>query len=171
MNEGKEFDKEKFKNIIHYIIHVCQDKYEIGRTVLYKLLYFSDFNYYELYEISLTGEKYIHKPNGPIPKNFIECKDELITEGKIIEETKKVIDFSKYIYSSIQEPSINFSEKELNVIDDCIVNLAPFGSRGISNYSHGDKPWRLSKEGQELNYEAVFYRSPKYSVRDYGEGN
>lgn len=45
MNEGKPFDKEKFKNIIHYIIHECQEKYEIGRTVLIKLLYFSDFNY------------------------------------------------------------------------------------------------------------------------------
>lgn len=50
---------------------------------MYKLLYFSDFNFYELYEISLTGEKYMHKPNGPIPKNFIECKDEFITEQKI----------------------------------------------------------------------------------------
>lgn len=119
----------------------------------------------------MTGEKYIHKPNGPVPQNFIECKDELITEQKIVEERKQVIDFPKYTYSSIQEPTITFSDKELNVINDCIVNLAHFGSRAISNYSHGDKPWRLSKEGEELNYEAVFYRDPKYSVRDYGEGN
>lgn len=47
------------------------------------------------------------------------------------------------------------------MVNECIVNLAHFGSIELSNYSPGDKPWRLSKEGQELNYEAVFYRSLK----------
>ena len=42
-------------------------------------------------------------------------------------------------------------------------------SRKISAYSHGDKPWRLSYDQEELNYEAVFYRDEDYSVRDYGE--
>ena len=34
-------------------------------------------------------------------------------------------------------------------------------------YSHGDIPWRIAKDGEAINYEAVFYRDPKYSVRDY----
>ena len=42
-------------------------------------------------------------------------------------------------------------------------------SAEISNFSHGDRPWRVSDENEELNYEAVFYRKPEYSVRDYSE--
>ena len=42
--------------MIHYIIYRCQKKPNFGRTILYKLLYFSDFNFYELYEKPLSGE-------------------------------------------------------------------------------------------------------------------
>jgi len=36
----------------------CGAKPNVGETMLYKLLYFVDFNYYELFESSLTGEAY-----------------------------------------------------------------------------------------------------------------
>lgn len=39
----------------------------------------------------------------------------------------------------------------------------------ISYYSHDDKPWRLSEDNEELNYEAVFYRDSEYSVMVYSE--
>lgn len=45
----------KFKNVLLYILERCAGKPNVGETVLYKLLYFSDFNYYELYEGHLTG--------------------------------------------------------------------------------------------------------------------
>ena len=37
----------------------------------------------------------------------------------------------------------------------------------ISEYSHGDTPWRISKDQQLLDYEYVFYRDGEYSVRVY----
>ena len=48
----------KMKNILLYILEHCAGKPNVGETVLYKLLYFSDFNYYELYEEQLTGAFY-----------------------------------------------------------------------------------------------------------------
>ena len=45
---------DKFKNILLYILSQCAGKPNVGETVLYKLLYFSDFNYYELYEDHLA---------------------------------------------------------------------------------------------------------------------
>ena len=38
---------DKFKHILLYILERCAGKPNVGETVLYKLLYFSDFNYYE----------------------------------------------------------------------------------------------------------------------------
>jgi len=38
----------KFKNILLYILERCAGKPNVGETVLYKILYFSDFNYYEM---------------------------------------------------------------------------------------------------------------------------
>ena len=36
----------KFKQVLLYILERCAGKPNVGETVLYKLLYFSDFNYY-----------------------------------------------------------------------------------------------------------------------------
>nr|MBK9653258.1 helix-turn-helix domain-containing protein [Bacteroidota bacterium] len=58
----------KFKNVLLYILERCAGKPNVGETVLYKLLYFSDFNYYELYEEHLTGAKYRKLPYGPVPQ-------------------------------------------------------------------------------------------------------
>ncbi len=62
-----EINMAKFKNLILYILEKCAGKPNIGETVLYKLLYFSDFNYYELYEEHLSGASYRKLPNGPVP--------------------------------------------------------------------------------------------------------
>src|SRR5690606_8991037 len=79
--EGKGLKKEerisvpvlqvgKFKNVLLYILERCSGKPNVGETVLNKLLYFSDFNYYELYEEHLTGARYRKLPYGPVPQNL-----------------------------------------------------------------------------------------------------
>lgn len=171
MNEDIVYNKEKFKEVVHYIVYQCRDK-EIGRTVLYKLLYFSDFNFYEKYETSLTGMKYIHKERGPIPTyEFKEAIEELKKEEKI--KVEKIgfndTDYFKFLYTSLKEPNYNFTKEEISVIDENIFKLADMDSTTISMYSHGDKPWRISKDEEEINYEAVFYRDEEYSVREYDE--
>ena len=52
-----EMSVSKFRNILLYILEKCAGKPNVGETVLYKLLYFSDFNYYELYEEHLSGAR------------------------------------------------------------------------------------------------------------------
>jgi len=59
------------------------------------------------------------------------------------------------------------SEKE--VIDKVIEQLSDWSAAAISNYSHKDMPWLASKEGEEINYELVFYRDAPFSVRNYGD--
>ena len=60
----------KFKNVLLYILERCAGKPNVGDTTLYKLLYFCDFNYYELYEEHLTGATYRKLPYGPVPEEF-----------------------------------------------------------------------------------------------------
>ena len=46
---------EKFKEILLYILNKVGSKSNVGETVIYKLLYFIDFDYYEKYEEQLIG--------------------------------------------------------------------------------------------------------------------
>ena len=170
MNNNIIYVSEKFKAMIHYIISRCRFKDNLGRVVLFKLLYFSDFDNYEIYEKSISGETYIRKRMGPVPSHFTNAKNDLINEGKIDESFELVINYPKYKYSCLEEPDISIlSVEELQVIDDTIYRISHFLSKEISEYSHGDIPWRLASEGEPLNYESVFYRDPEYSVRDYDD--
>ena len=56
-----DFDKDKFKNVLHFIIYKCGFRNTVGRTVIHKLLYFSDFNYYKEFNQSITNESYVPK--------------------------------------------------------------------------------------------------------------
>lgn len=163
-----DFNKEKFKKLLHYIIHKCGSNSNVGKTVIYKLLYFSDFNYFELYEKPLTNEIYRRLPHGPAPTHFDIAIDELIKEEKISVTPKPLyLDRLQYRYKSLKEPEFNFSKDEINVIDEVIDKLSPMNASEISEYSHGDMPWRAAEDYELMKYSFVFYRDPKYRVRKY----
>lgn len=171
MNNTIEFNKDKFKSVLHYIINKCGCKNNVGRTVIYKLLYFTDFNYFELYEKPLTCETYKKLPRGPAPSHFHESVEELIQESKISETKKPFLDGYKFDYVSLIEPDYNLTDDELNVIDNVISKLGNMNSKEISNYSHGDMPWRATDDYGIIDYGFVFYRDPDYSVRVYNESD
>lgn len=163
-----DFKKEKFKNLLHYIIHQCGNKNNVGKTVIYKLMYFSDFNYFELYEKSLTNESYQKLPRGPAPTHFDLAIDELKDEGRITVKTKKLsLGRVMYNYSSVKEPVIDFTDDELFVINDVIDELSHMPANQISEYSHGDMPWRATDDYDIIDYGFVFYRNPEYIKRKY----
>ena len=56
---------------------------------------------------------------------------------------------------------------EKDVIDRVIEQMSDWSVAMLSNYSHGDKPWKASKDGEDINYELAFYRRPPYSIRVY----
>ena len=64
INENISLNKEKFKQVLHHIISSVGSLENVGKTVIYKMLYFSDFDNYELKEVSLTGERYVKLPMG-----------------------------------------------------------------------------------------------------------
>ena len=145
MNEEIIFNKEKFKETLHYIIDKCGGGKTVGKVLIFKILYFSDFNYYELYEKSLTGEKYTRKPTGPTPNDFDLTIYELKNENKIKETQELVIDYIKYKYTSLIKPEIKLLTKlELELINNVINTISPMNPIQASEYSYGDLPWKVT---------------------------
>jgi len=169
---GDEFNKEKFKQVLHYIIASCGHTDNVGKTVLFKLPYFSDFNYYELYEEKMTGETYIHIPRGPAPRHFDEITVELEAEGKISHFETKYYGRNQNKYVSLSEPDTSLlSEQELKVIKDVLEKCAQMNATEISELSHKDMPYKATKEGCEIDYDLVFYRDAITSIRKYDEND
>ena len=161
---------EKIKNVLLYILERCAGKPNIGETVLYKLLYFSDFNYYELYEEHLTGAKYRKLPFGPVPQKLDVIIGQMMEKGLIQRIKTEYYDKTQTRYIPLAKADLTelkASEKE--VIDKVIAQMSDWSAAMISNYVHGDKPWKASDDGETISYNLVFYRRPPYSVRVYEE--
>jgi len=165
-----QFNKDKFKNIVLYILEKCGAKPNVGETVLYKLLYFSDFNFFEVYEEQLTGATYRKIPHGPAPQEFIKIAEEMVEKGELKKDTidyfgkrqKRYLPLTKADLTKLQA-----SEKE--VLDKVIDQLSDLNATQISDYSHDDTPWKVTPDGDVINYDLVFYRTPAYSVRTYSD--
>ena len=160
----------KFKNVLLYILERCAGKPNVGETVLYKLLYFADFNYYELYEEHLTGAKYRKLPFGPVPQKLDVIINQML-EKELLQRVKtEYHGYTQIRYLPLVKADLTqlkASEKE--TIDRVIEQMSDWSASALSNYSHKDMPWLASKEGEEINYELAFYREAPFSVRNYEE--
>lgn len=159
---------DKFRNILLYILERCAGKANVGETVLYKLLYFSDFNYYEVYEDHLTGAVYRKLPYGPVPNNISLIIDEMIKIGDVKRIKTEFHGYHQTRYLPLTKPNLTeLKASEIEIIDKVINQLSDYYASAISDYSHKDIPWLATEEGDVIDYELAFYREKPYSVRNY----
>ena len=165
INDGISLNKEKFKQVLHYIISNVGDLDNIGKTVLWKMLYFSDFDHYEIKEVPLTGERYVKLPKGPAPRDFDNLIQELEKESKVERYESKYCEKPQQKFRSISQPKLDLLNKdEIQIIDKTIKKLSSMNATQVSAYSHEDTPWKASENMEEIDYELVFYRNPIYSA-------
>jgi len=158
---------EKFKEVLLYILNKVGSKPNIGETVLYKLLYFADFDFYEKYEEQLIGATYIKNHYGPTPVEFANIVDQII-DKEIIKVESKYFDYPQRKYLPLRKADLSrLKANEIEIIDKVLDKLSDMNAIQISEYSHNDVPWLTTEDNEVIEYESVFYRTPIYSVRDY----
>lgn len=170
MENNFKFEPNKLKNIILYILEKCGGKPNLGETVLYKLLYFIDFDNFETTGKPMTGVNYINRQFGPVPNAKEYCA--VIEEMQSADQLKI---FSQEYYGLIQKRYValtNYDEgslglKEIKIIDSVINRLSDMSARKIEDYVHEDAPWKLTKEKQVIPYALAFERSAPYALNDY----
>ena len=158
---------DKFKEVLLYILNKVGSKPNVGEAVLYKLLYFIDFDFYEKYEEQLIGATYIKNHYGPTPKEFIKIVDEM--DGKDLSKVKdKYFQYPQTKYLPLRTPDLTILKAhEIKMIDEVLDKLSDMNASEIRDHSHGDVPWLTTEDGKVIDYESVFYRTPPYSVRSY----
>ena len=158
---------EKFKEVLLYILNKVGSKPNIGETVLYKLLYFADFDFYEKYEEQLIGATYIKNRYGPTPIEFEKIVAEIM-DKEIIKVKSKYYDYPQRKYLPLRKADLSkLRANEIEVIDKVLDKLSDMNANQISDYSHDDVPWLTTEDNEVIEYESVFYRTPIYSVREY----
>jgi len=161
---------EKFKQVLLYILGKVGSKPNVGETVLHKLLYFIDFDYYEKFEENLMGATYIKNYHGPTSIELKKVVSDMQKEGELEIVKSRYFKFNQKKYLPIKRPNLDvLSAREIEHIDDVLARLSDKNAKEIEDYSHNDIPWKVAKNGKPLSYESVFYRDERYSVRNYDD--
>ncbi|QLJ52826.1 MAG: hypothetical protein Sv326_0651 [Candidatus Fermentimicrarchaeum limneticum] len=157
----------KAEQVYLHIIKNLQDRPNFGKTLFYKVLYFSDFDYYERFEKSITGDKYRRITHGPAPCTF-DIIIKRLKEKDMIRELHFHYGMGtqiRYCYHG-DDKTDKLAKEEIKEIDRNIQRLSGMTASQASAYSHQDMPCKVTKLDEIIDYDLVHYRNPIFSVSD-----
>lgn len=160
---------EKLREVLLYILDKIGAKPNVGETVLYKLLYFIDFDYYEKTGHSITGLTYIRNHYGPTPKksSFDSVVEGMKNNGELeIVETKFFKNTQKKYLPTTSTTLKHLSAHQLEHINDELERLGDKKAAELTELSHYDTPWVVAKQGKPISYRDVFYRTIRTAVTE-----
>lgn len=171
------------KQVILYLSNRLADKPNYGETLLNKLLYFVDFDYFEWTGELVTGETYLKLPYGPVPQDIEIILDEMEADEKIVRKSeiyhghpqkkiKAVADPDMTVFQKIdeemQKPLENYQPYDdlptvEHMIDSVISKYGSWTATAVSERSHRDLPWKSAQNiGDKLTPDLVFYRDEAF---------
>ena len=136
-------EEAKYKMIIRYLTR----RYigQIGKTQLYKILFFVDMDHSKTHKKTLTGDTYIKNTYGPTPKAVETVLNELKEDGYITVMKQDTPDGrEKHLILNIKE----YTDDELNNALSA-AELESIVRRG--NYCMGKNSEELSDISSEIN--------------------
>ncbi len=152
-------DKGKYKAAFLYMLQVL-GMIE-GKKKACKLFYFLDFDYYEAYETSFTGETYVSYPMGPFPQYFEPIVKEMEEEGIIrvgYEKKSPTHENETIIYRPVEVPDYPFTKKERNMLDRVVKKYGALTGKDLQDLSHAQAPYNAVDLNEVIPYEFSFYR-------------
>lgn len=166
------FDRDRFRALVHYVCHAAPRPEALGATKLNKILLFSDREAYLRFGHSLTGETYVKRQHGPVPRHGQATISELECSG-VLRVTRSSEAFVQTRYESLEAPKRGvFTDAERVLVDEQIDLICHHHTaRSISALSH-DAAWERAEMGEEIPYHSVyerFFRPPSEASKAWAQ--
>jgi len=164
-----QVNEKKYKNIILFFANKIKNG-TLGKLKIMKLLYFLDFDFFEKYGKSVSGDEYLRFDNGPVPRmaeKFLKAMNG--TEIKI-SKIKVADGFNdqQYIEPLKMYDISVFSKEELMLMGEVADKWEKFSGTEMKTASHGEAPWIATKPDDIIDYNLAYYRN-KYGEMDKSE--
>lgn len=145
------FDREKFKDAMHYVAARAGARPGFGATKLYKVLWFAEARTFVLYKRPLTNAEFIREKHGPVPRLAMPIRNELHREGRV--EFWQDRFQSKPIWrmrALTPARTDRFNKEELDTLNYWIRHIdEDHTAASISEESH-DYGWDIARMGERL---------------------
>jgi Protein of unknown function (DUF4065) len=140
----------KLNAAAHYIISRCRPD-DLGATKLNKILWFADVAYFERYGKSITGDEYVKRQFGPVPKHVPMAIRELEESRMIVSREVDYFGRPKKEFWSLQDANIDtFDPNAISIIDQIIEWICvDHTATSISDKTH-DLLWESAEMGEVI---------------------
>ncbi len=161
-------NEKKREQTLLYLLKQCAGNANITESAFHLLMYFCDFNYYELQEEHLSGTNYLKLNNRPVAEHLDLTlarmqQDKLLKKVKVVERNK-----SFFRLLPLQNPQLkNFNASEIDCINQVITQMCDWPYDYLSEYAANDLPLKVTSTGDVINYELALYREAPYSFKNY----
>ena len=155
-----KINEKKYKNAVLFFAKKVQNG-TLGKLKMMKLLYFLDFDFFEKYGKSVTGDSYLRFENGPVPQmaekilKAMDSKDIKITKRKIADGYN-----DQQHIESLKDFDMNvFSKEELMMLEEVADKWEKFSGSEMKMATHGEAPWIATKPNGIIDYNLAYYRN------------
>jgi hypothetical protein len=150
MIASMDFNKEKFRALVLYIIWRTGHREGFGSTKLNKALWFAEARTFEAFGKPISGETFVRDKFGPRSKHVKAICEELEEDGLVERFSEHFYDYEVTRYRAFQPPDTSgFSAEELAFVDWWIGFIDKHTATSISKLSH-DYSWEIASMGEEL---------------------
>lgn len=157
---------QKVKNLILYILDKTSSLPNVWKTVIYKILYFCEFDRYELTWQRLTWLDFIKLPKWPAPENFDFIINRMEKEWVIIPVMATYMWYTQQRYMINERISENLLQWEEKIyVNREIERLKNMNVSEICEYSHGDIPWKATPDMEVIDIDLANHRMYPYSAK------
>lgn len=159
-------NRKKYQNAILYLCRELGGKVS-GKKKLAKLLYFADFDFFEKFQKSITGDVYKAFPKGPLPVMLGEITSDMVKKGmlEINSENEWGEEYAPTeIYKGSAKPDMSvFDKDEIKMLDRIVRRYGGLNGEQLANLTHNEAPYAATEPYKEIHYEFTYYRGTDFS--------
>ncbi len=154
-----KISEKKYQQVVLYLAEKLGGEIK-GKKKLAKLLYFVDFDFFEEFQKSLTGDVYKALPMGPFPITMEKVLTDMVNEKKItIKFEKGRADYNPTeIFRATKKMEGSFSKEEQKILDRVLLKYGHLSGKQLEDLTHAEAPYIGTAPNQEIAYELAFYR-------------
>ncbi len=146
---------KKFKALAHYIVHECRDNPgRLGAIRLNKALWKTDVAAFKACGQTVTGDTYVKRGFGPVPKHILATIRELREEGVIaVQEPEYQYDTRRFVALTAPDEK-SLTTYEMQHAQAALASVCGMTANAVIDETH-DIVWDAAVEGEEIPIKAT----------------
>tara|TARA_Y100000310_G_scaffold339425_1_gene432027 strand:- start:786 stop:1331 length:546 start_codon:yes stop_codon:yes gene_type:complete len=164
-----EFNATKFEQALLLLMNAANNGL-LGKTKLFKLLYYADFDHFERYGSPITGETYLRYEYGPFPSHGNKAIDGL-RQGELINTQPILVgSYLQFTYQPLARADVSvFAPEEISTLLDVASKWERHNATEMVAATHGEAPWVATAANEAISYALAYYRNKFGEMDEFAE--